>query len=78
MQKSLALLAGLVLLFAAPAWANVDRDDAASIAQRTSGGRVLSVERAEHDGRQVWRVKVVTPQGEVRVIYIDAASGRTL
>ncbi|KVW89055.1 peptidase, partial [Thiobacillus denitrificans] len=25
-----------------------------------------------------WRVKVLTPQGEVKVILIDAASGRTL
>lgn len=79
MQKFFILLSSLLLLIATPAWADVNRDDAAAIAQRASGGgRVLSVERSEHDGRQVWRVKVVTAQGEVKVIYIDAASGRTL
>jgi len=61
-----------------PAWADTSRDDAAAIAQRVSGARVLSVERTERGGRAVWRVKVVTPQGEVRVILIDVASGRAL
>ena len=62
---------------ALPVWADVNRDDAASMAQRASGGRVLAVERAERDGRAVWRVKVLTPQGEVKVMLIDVASGRT-
>ena len=61
----------------APAWAAVSRDAAAAIAQRASGGRVLSVEQADAGGRQVWRVKVLTPRGEVRVVLIDAASGQT-
>ena len=62
----------------APAWAAVSRDNAAAIAQRESGGgRVLSVEQADAGGRQVWRVKVLTPRGEVRVILVDVASGRT-
>jgi uncharacterized membrane protein YkoI len=39
---------------------------------------VLSIEKTESDHRQVWRVKVVTAQGEVRVILIDAASGQVL
>ena len=51
--------------------------EAASTAQQASGGRVLSVEKAERDGRPVWRVKVLTPQGSVTVILIDADSGRT-
>jgi CheY-like chemotaxis protein len=53
------------------AWADVSRDDAAAIAQRTSNGRVLAVERADAGGRPVWRVKVVTPRGDVRVILVD-------
>lgn len=67
----------LLLVLATPAWADVSRDEAAAVAQRASnGGRVLSVEKAEADRRPVWRVKVVTAQGEVRLILIDAASGR--
>lgn len=69
--------AALVAL-AVPAWADVSRDEAAAAAQRMSGGRVLSVEKSESARRPVWRVKVVTAQGEVRVILIDAASGQPL
>ena len=68
----------LLIVLAAPAWADVSRDEAAAAAQRASSGRVLSVERAEADRRPVWRVKVLTAQGEVKVILIDAASGRVL
>jgi uncharacterized membrane protein YkoI len=43
-----------------------------------SGGRVLSVEKTESGQRPVWRVKVLTAKGEVRVILIDAATGQPL
>lgn len=70
----------LAAAFAAvlPAWADVSRDDAAAIAQRLTQGRVLAVERAEAGNRLVWRVKVVTPAGDVRVVLIDVATGRPL
>ena len=69
----------VLMILAAPAWADVSRDDAAAAAQRlTSGGRVLSVDKSDAGGRAVWRVKVVTAQGEVRVILIDAATGKPL
>lgn len=66
---ALALASGL-------AWADVSRDDAAAAAQRATNGRVLSVDRADAGGRAVWRVKVLTAQGEVRVILVDVATGR--
>jgi hypothetical protein len=76
-MKTLAkLLCALSLAAALPAWADVSRDDAAVIAQRATGGRVLTVERADAGNRPVWRVKVVTPRGDVRVILVDMASGR--
>ncbi|MFC5522136.1 PepSY domain-containing protein [Polaromonas jejuensis] len=68
----------LLIVLATPAWADLSRDDAAAAAQRLSSGRVLSVEKSESARRPVWRVKVVTAQGEVRVILIDAASGQAL
>jgi uncharacterized membrane protein YkoI len=67
-----------LLVLAAPAWADLSRDDAAAAAQRLSSGRVLSVEKSESGRRPVWRVKVVTAQGELRVILIDAVSGQAL
>jgi len=72
-----SILAALVVL-ASPAWADVSRDDAAALAQRLSSGRVLSVDRSESGSRPVWRVKVLTAQGQVRVILIDIASGQAL
>ena len=65
----------VALALAAPAWAEVSREQAAATAQHQTGGRVLSVEKAESGRRLVWRVKVVTPKGEVREVFIDAASG---
>ena len=77
MTRPAKLLCALLLALALPAWAAVSRDEAAGIAQRQTGGRVLTVERADAGGKPAWRVKVVTPRGEVRVILIDAASGKT-
>lgn len=78
MKSLLTLLCVSLMALGTPVWADVSRDQAAAVAQQASGARVLSVEKAEHDGRAVWRVKVLSAQGEVRVILIDAASGRVL
>jgi len=67
-----------LLVVSSVAWANLSRDDAAAVAQRFSGGRVLSVDRADLGGRPVWRAKVLTPSGEVRVIRVDVATGQVL
>ena len=78
-MKPIAQLAlSLLLAASASAWANTSRDDAAAIAQRASPGRVLAVDRGEADGRPAWRVKIVTPAGDVRVILVDVATGRLL
>jgi hypothetical protein len=62
----------LVLGASLPAFADVSRDAAAQAAQRVASGRVLAVERSG----STWRVKIVTAQGEVKIILIDAATGR--
>ncbi len=72
------VLCSIAIAVAAPAWADIGRDEAAAVAQRVASGRVLSVDRADADGRSAWRVKVLTGKGEVRVILIDAASGRVI
>ena len=78
MKALAASLCALSIVLTTPAWADVGRDEAAATAQRSAGGRVLSIERSEAERRPVWRVKVLTAQGEVRVILIDAASGRVV
>lgn len=77
-MKHMLMLLAATLLLAAPqeALAKASRDDAAAIAQRMTGGRVLSVDRIRQGDREVWRVKVVTPQGEMRVIVIDVETGQ--
>jgi uncharacterized membrane protein YkoI len=72
------LITALMLTLSLPVWADVSRDDAAATAQQVTGGRVLTVDQAQREGRPVWRVKLLTPQGEVIVVLIDAASGRRL
>ncbi|WP_216369817.1 hypothetical protein [Ramlibacter montanisoli] len=37
---------------------------------------MLAVDQADAGGRPVWRVKVVTPRGEVRVILVEVTGGR--
>ncbi len=72
------LLCVSLIVLTTSAWADISRDEAAAAAQRVAQGRVLSVEKSEAGRRPVWRVKVLTAQGEVRVILIDAESGRPL
>lgn len=78
MKPLIALTVALLTVLAAPAWAEVSRDAAAATARQATGGRVLAVDRSERNGRPVWRVKVVTPQGEVKVLLLDAATGQAL
>ena len=69
------LLCAALLVASNLAWASLSRDDAAAVAQRASGGRVLSVDKAESAGQPVWRVKLVTPAGDVQVIHVNVATG---
>lgn len=72
------LLLIVLMLACAPAWADVGRDEAAAAARQATGGRVLSVDKAQVGNRSAWRVKLVTAGGEVRVVMVDAATGRPL
>jgi len=78
MNRLLASSLAVLALGAGAAWADVDRDEAATIAQRASNGRVLAVDATDIQGRPAWRVKVVTGRGEVRVLLIEAATGKLL
>ena len=71
------LMFAAALVLAAPLALAVDRDEAAARAQHSTGGRVLAVERAEQDGRPVFKVRILTPSGEVRVVLVDARTGAT-
>ena len=45
-------------------------------AQRDAPGRVLGVELEDEGGRVVYEVKVLRPDGRVRMLAYDAATGK--
>lgn len=47
-------------------------DEAVAEARARTGGRILSAEPVEADGRRGYRIKVLTPDQRVRVIHLDA------
>lgn len=56
-----------------------DKDDAArqAAAERAAemtGGKVLSAEPDSVDGKPVYRVKVLTPDGHVKTVVIEAGT----
>ena len=77
MRALTTLLCALMIGATTPAWADVSRDEAAAAAVRFAGGRVLAVERGvDRDNRPVWRVKVLTGAGDLKVVLVDPATGR--
>ena len=43
--------------------------------QRETGGEVLKAQPIQRDGREVYRVKVLTPQGRIRIVEDDSTQG---
>ena len=65
--------------FAQPATSEgrgISLDEAVSRARRQSDGKILSAETVRVDGRRVHRVKLLTPDGRVTRVEIDADTGR--
>lgn len=57
---------------------DIGADSAAAIARSASGGRVLGVRRGALGDHGVYEVKVLSPDGVVRTLRIDARSGAVL
>jgi len=78
-RRLVVALLGAALLTAAPGISPAAADDAGAerarvvreAEARTGGGRVLAVEPREREGRRLYRVKVLTPEGRVRVLWIE-------
>ena len=52
----------------------ISKQQAVNIAQQENPGRVLSVKRKDSN----YRVKILNKDGEVRIIVIDANTGRVI
>ena len=55
---------------------SITLEQAATIVKKRTGGEVLSAERRRVDGRLVYRIKILTPKGRVRSVYIDPLTER--
>lgn len=70
-----ALLAGaFACLLAAPLAAQTLNDTVRRV-ERETGGRILSAETVSFGSRQVYRIKVLTPDGRVRVVQEPVPGG---
>ncbi len=47
-------------------------DEAVRQVKRRTGGRILTAETVVRNGRRVHRIKVLMPNGHVKIKYIDA------
>lgn len=52
--------------------AEMSAEEAAAQVQKRIGGQALGVEAAEVDGRKVYRVRILTRDGRVREITVNA------
>ena len=55
--------------------ARISLNEAIEQVQKSTGGRALSAQPVREQGRDLYRIKVLTRQGEVRIVYVDAATG---
>lgn len=70
-----AIILSLSLLLITPVYAaDISKQQAVSIAQQVYPGRILAV---KHNGA-VYRVKTLSDSGEVRIIVIDANTGKVI
>ena len=56
----------------------ISKDEAVARARQQNKGKVLSAETIRVDGRKVYRIKILTKDGRVKRIRIDARTGKTL
>ena len=55
--------------------ASLSLNDATELVQKRTGGRVLAAQEVREQGRPMYRIKIITPQGEVRIVFVDAQTG---
>lgn len=84
----IAIIMSVVVLFlndvhaaSAPIYAQqapVSLDAAATMVRRISGGRIVGADAMDDNGKVVYRIKVLLPEGRVRVYLVDPNTGQLL
>ena len=77
-RKTLIPIALFLAAASAQAWTDrrTSLDDAVSEARDRYPGRVLSAETRRRDGRDSHRIRILTDDGRVKRLNMDAESGR--
>jgi hypothetical protein len=63
-----------LFLFLNPALAEVSLNQAVKQAKKRTGGQVISAETRNQDGRRVHNIRILTEDGKVRRLRINAES----
>ncbi|MEX2963255.1 PepSY domain-containing protein [Microbulbifer sp. TYP-18] len=63
-------------LFTLVQQSGVSRSEAAEIVKRRYGGKILAISVVKRDGRRMYRVKGLSDQSQVYVVYVDKKTGR--
>ncbi|MCG7867146.1 MAG: ribosome biogenesis GTPase RsgA [Candidatus Thiodiazotropha taylori] len=66
------LLLGLLLMTLNPAFAEVSLNKAVEQAKKRTGGQVISAETRNQDGQRVHNIRILTQDGKVRRLRINA------
>jgi len=79
-MKSIASLLLVVITLVVPGIAQADRrtslEDAVSEARGRYPGRVLSAETDRRGGRESYKIRILTRDGQVKRLRVDPESGR--
>ena len=70
------LLCALLLIPSLYASADMSLDQAVEQAKQRLGGRVISAETRERDGKRIHNVRILTKEGKVRRLRINAEGDR--
>jgi uncharacterized membrane protein YkoI len=55
--------------------ARITMGEAMDRVQKAFGGRVIQAQPASVNGREGYRIKILTSRGEVRVVHVDGETG---
>ncbi|MES9969810.1 MAG: PepSY domain-containing protein [Candidatus Thiodiazotropha sp.] len=70
------LLCAVLFIPSLHASAEMSLDQAVEQAKQRLGGRVISAETRERDGKRIHNVRILTKEGKVRRLRINAEGGR--
>ena len=77
--KMIVLIAGLVpVLGISLAYAEITKQQAASIAQSQFAGRVIAIKAETHNGAQVYNVRVLDKSGGLHIVVINSQDGKII